>query len=58
MLVEAALKSGDRVYFRTEKRLAPADAVTITVPPERVLVYPLDTPAAPAAPADVLGVTP
>ncbi len=55
MLVEATLKSGDRVYFRTEKRLAPADTVTITVPPERVLVYPLDSPA---APAEVLGVTP
>jgi putative spermidine/putrescine transport system ATP-binding protein len=49
-LVEAVLESGQRIYFRTEKRVAPADPVTITVPPERVLLYASDgTAAVPAA---------
>jgi hypothetical protein len=41
------MPNGDPLYFRTEKRLAPGDAAVVTVPPERVLVYPADAPAAP-----------
>ncbi len=46
MLVEARLPGGDPLFFRTEKRLAPGDATTVSVPTDRVLVYPADTPAA------------
>jgi len=35
------------VYFRTDKRLAPHDAVVLCVPTDRVLVFPLDSPATP-----------
>jgi putative spermidine/putrescine transport system ATP-binding protein len=47
LLVEASLPDGHALYFRTEKRLAPGDATTVSVPPERVLIYPSDEPAAP-----------
>jgi putative spermidine/putrescine transport system ATP-binding protein len=47
-LVEAVLRGGERVYFRTEHRVAPGDSVTIGVRPERVLMYGLE-PSAPAA---------
>ena len=47
MLVEARMPDGHAIYFRTEKRLAPGDKATVAVPPERVLVYPADEPAAP-----------
>ena len=47
MLVQARLAGGDPLYFRTESRPAPGDAITVSVPPERVLVYPADEPAAP-----------
>ncbi len=47
LLVEARLADGRAIYFRTEKRLAPGDTATVSVPPERVLVYPAEEPAAP-----------
>ncbi len=47
VLVEARMSGGQALYFRTEKRLAPGDKVTVAVPPERVLIYPSDAPAAP-----------
>jgi len=47
LLVQARLVGGDALYFRTESRLAPGDVATVSIPPERVLVYPADEPAAP-----------
>jgi putative spermidine/putrescine transport system ATP-binding protein len=47
LLVLARLVGGDPLYFRTESRLAPGDVATVSIPPERVLVYPADEPAAP-----------
>jgi putative spermidine/putrescine transport system ATP-binding protein len=47
LLVEASMPGGEAVYFRTEKRLAPGDKATVSVPAERVLVYPTDALAAP-----------
>jgi putative spermidine/putrescine transport system ATP-binding protein len=47
MLIQARLPGGDPLYFRTESRLAQGDVVTVSIPPERVLVYPSDEPAAP-----------
>jgi putative spermidine/putrescine transport system ATP-binding protein len=37
--VEAVTASGRKVYFRTQERLAPGDAVTLGVPAHRVLVF-------------------
>jgi putative spermidine/putrescine transport system ATP-binding protein len=37
--VSARLPSGEPVYFRTDKRLAPGDTAKISVPAERVLVF-------------------
>jgi putative spermidine/putrescine transport system ATP-binding protein len=51
VLIEALLKGGERVYLRTEHRVAPGDAITLTVPPERVLIYPLEGSAGSAEPA-------
>jgi putative spermidine/putrescine transport system ATP-binding protein len=45
--VEGRLRSGAPVHFRTDGRLAPGDAVTLSVPEERVLVFAGDSPAAP-----------
>jgi putative spermidine/putrescine transport system ATP-binding protein len=39
LAVQARPSGGQAVRFRTDKRLAPGDAVTVTVPPERVLVF-------------------
>jgi len=51
VLIEALLKGGERVYLRTEHRVAPGDAITITVLQERVLIYPLEGSASAAEPA-------
>ncbi|HEY7049657.1 MAG TPA: TOBE domain-containing protein, partial [Jatrophihabitantaceae bacterium] len=45
--VQARLADGQSLSVRTDKRLAPGDTVTLTVPKERVLVFAADTPAAP-----------
>jgi putative spermidine/putrescine transport system ATP-binding protein len=47
ILIEARMPNGAALYVRTDKRLAPGDKATVSVPPERVLVYPSDAPAAP-----------
>lgn len=47
LLIQARMPGGEALYFRTEKRLAPGDTATVSVPVERVLVYPSDAPAAP-----------
>jgi putative spermidine/putrescine transport system ATP-binding protein len=47
VLVEARMSGGEAIYFRTEKRLAVGDKTTVSVPAERVLIYPADAPAAP-----------
>jgi putative spermidine/putrescine transport system ATP-binding protein len=47
ILVGARMPGGESLYFRTEKRLAQGDKTTVSVPAERVLVYPSDAPAAP-----------
>jgi putative spermidine/putrescine transport system ATP-binding protein len=47
VLVEARMPGGSALYIRTDKRLAPGDKATVSVPAERVLVYPADAPAAP-----------
>jgi len=41
LAVEARTESGRALHLRTGQRLAPGDAVTLTVDPERLLVYPL-----------------
>jgi len=43
LAVEARTPSGLALHLRTERRLAPGDGVTLTVSPDRLLVYPLDT---------------
>ncbi len=45
--VQARLADGAPIYFRTHDRLAPGDAVTLTVPTQRVLVFSADEAAAP-----------
>ncbi len=47
LLILARLPAGEPLYLRTEKRFAAGDAIAVSVPPERVLVYPADAPAAP-----------
>jgi len=43
LAVEARTPSGLALHLRTEQRLAPGDNVTLTVSPDRLLVYPLET---------------
>jgi putative spermidine/putrescine transport system ATP-binding protein len=43
LAVEGTTKSGRRILFRTTERLAPEDTVTISVPPDRVRVFPGET---------------
>jgi len=40
--VEAITRSGAKVYFRTQERVAPGDAITLGVPRHRVLVFGAD----------------
>jgi putative spermidine/putrescine transport system ATP-binding protein len=40
--------AGQALHVRTDRRLAPGDQVTVSVPVERVLVFAADSPAAPA----------
>jgi putative spermidine/putrescine transport system ATP-binding protein len=47
MLVQARMPDSQAIYFRTEKKLESGEKATISVPPERVLIYPADEPAAP-----------
>ncbi|MGI5226172.1 ABC transporter ATP-binding protein [Actinoallomurus sp. CA-142502] len=45
--VQARTAGGDELHLRVQARLAPGDRVTVSVPPERVLVFAADSPAAP-----------
>ena len=45
--IQARTAAGDALYLRARARLAPGDRVTVSVPPERVLVFAADSPAAP-----------
>jgi len=45
--VLARLPAGEALYIRTEERCVAGDSIMVAVPPERVLIYPADTPAAP-----------
>lgn len=45
MSVEGRLRSGEPVQFRTDMRLSPGDETTISVAPERVLVFAPDDAA-------------
>jgi putative spermidine/putrescine transport system ATP-binding protein len=42
--VQARTASGPALYLRTDARLAPGDRVTVSAPPERVLVFAADDP--------------
>ncbi|MEO6089791.1 MAG: ABC transporter ATP-binding protein [Umezawaea sp.] len=46
--VEARLAGGQPLHLRTTSRLAPGDTVRLRVAADRVLVFPADSPAAPA----------
>ncbi|MCW3816432.1 ABC transporter ATP-binding protein [Micromonospora sp. DR5-3] len=58
LAAEARTASGLQVHVRTEKRLAPGDAVSLRVSPRRLLIFPTDPherpPAAPGDPADAV----
>ncbi|GLY84618.1 ABC transporter ATP-binding protein [Actinoallomurus iriomotensis] len=45
--IQARTAGGDELHLRVQARLAPGDRVTVSVPPERVLVFAADSPAAP-----------
>jgi putative spermidine/putrescine transport system ATP-binding protein len=47
ILVLARLPGGEALYIRTEEKCVAGDPIVVAVPPERVLIYPADTPAAP-----------
>ena len=46
--VQGRLGDSEAVFFRTDKRLAPGDQVTLSVPTERVLLFSTVAAAAPA----------
>jgi putative spermidine/putrescine transport system ATP-binding protein len=46
--VQARLPDNTAVFFRTDKRLAPGDAVSLSAPVQRVRLFSTDAPAAPA----------
>ena len=52
--IQARTASGEPLHLRAPARLAPGDRVTVSVPPERVLVFAADSPSADEpAPAEV-----
>ena len=51
LAVEVRTDGGRALHLRTDRRLAPGDAVTLTLPPDRLLVYPRS--AAESAPAEL-----
>jgi putative spermidine/putrescine transport system ATP-binding protein len=50
--VQARTPDGVALHLRVSARLAPGDRVTVSVPPERVLVFAAESPAAPAEPTE------
>jgi putative spermidine/putrescine transport system ATP-binding protein len=56
LAAEARTATGIRVHLRTDRRVAPGDAVALSIDPERLLVFPRDSDEAPSAPlADPAG---
>jgi putative spermidine/putrescine transport system ATP-binding protein len=56
LAVEARTDTGRALHLRTDHRLAPGDEVTLSVSPERLLVYPREaTDQAPTELAEVTG---
>jgi putative spermidine/putrescine transport system ATP-binding protein len=55
LAVEARTAAGRALHLRTDHRLAPDDTVTLTVPPERLLVY--ERSLAEATPTELAEVT-
>jgi putative spermidine/putrescine transport system ATP-binding protein len=55
LAVEVRTDTGRALHLRTDGRLAPGDAVTLTLPPDRLLVYPRS--ATEPAPAELAEVT-
>ncbi|PWU59725.1 spermidine/putrescine ABC transporter ATP-binding protein [Micromonospora globispora] len=49
LAAEARTASGVQVHVRTEQRVAPGDRVTLSVTPQRLLVFPADADEQPAA---------
>jgi putative spermidine/putrescine transport system ATP-binding protein len=45
--VQGRLADGEAVFFRSDKRLAPGDQVTLGVPTERVVLFSTDSVGAP-----------
>jgi putative spermidine/putrescine transport system ATP-binding protein len=45
--IQARTADGNSLHLRVPARLAPGDRVTVSVPPERVLVFAAESPAAP-----------
>ena len=46
---EARTETGERLHLRSDHRLAPGDAVSLSVPTERLLVYPMGDEAPPSS---------
>jgi putative spermidine/putrescine transport system ATP-binding protein len=46
--IQARKAAGVPLHLRAAARLAPGDRVTVSVPPERVLVFAAESPPAPA----------
>ena len=53
---EARTETGERLHLRTDHRLAPGDAVSLSVPTDRLLVYPMGDEAPPPS-SPLLGET-
>jgi putative spermidine/putrescine transport system ATP-binding protein len=53
---EVRADGGERLHLRTDHRLAPGDAVSLSVPADRLLLYPLGDEAPPSS-SPVLGET-
>jgi putative spermidine/putrescine transport system ATP-binding protein len=53
---EARTETGGRLHLRTDRRLAPGDAVSLSVPTDRLLLYPMGDEAPPSS-SPMLGET-
>jgi putative spermidine/putrescine transport system ATP-binding protein len=53
---EARTETGERLHLRTDHRLAPGDAVSLSVPTDRLLLYPMGDEAPPPS-SPLLGET-
>jgi putative spermidine/putrescine transport system ATP-binding protein len=48
LAAEARTDSGIRIHLRTDRRVAPGDRVTLSIDPQRLLVFPADSDERPA----------